>query len=79
MCTVVALLVIVPAALAGSSVANVYAFHGVVAQQILAKQNTVASGTQLPFTGTNLAVMAAAGIALLGLGAGLRRVARKRG
>jgi hypothetical protein len=70
---VLALLVIVPTALA-NPVSATYKHHSVAPNNVIAQQG---QGT-LPFTGTNLAIFAAAAIVLLGLGAGLRRVGRKR-
>lgn len=72
------LLAMVPVALA-NPVTSTYEHHSVAAHNVLSSQAQVTSGGTLPFTGTNLAIMAAAGIALLGLGLGLRRVSRKRG
>jgi len=68
-----ALLVIVPAAVA-NPVSATYRQHSVAPNNVIAQQG---QGT-LPFTGTNLAIVVAAAIMLLGLGVGLRRAARKR-
>lgn len=67
-----------PTALA-DSVSSTYKHHNVPAHSVLAAQAHAASGGQLPFTGTNLTIVAAVSIALLGLGFGLRRLSRKRG
>ena len=82
----VALLVAVPfAAAAGgsSSIVNGYGNQS-VAPSIQVKDKSASLGSTspstgtLPFTGTDLGVFAAAGVVLLGVGIGLRRLGRRK-
>ena len=81
---VVLALVTVPVAAAGSSVLNAYGTAG--SQPVVEVKGATGSApavatngpSELPFTGTDLIVFVAAGTALLGVGFGLRLLARER-
>lgn len=82
---VVFALVTVPVASAGSSVLNGYGTSGsapVVQVKGSTGSNTPTTSSsgpsQLPFTGADLIVFIAAGTALMGVGFGLRRLAREK-
>ena len=78
---VVAMLVVVPFA-AGSSVLSGYGTSGskpvVLVKGTTSSSKPVASGATLPFTGVDLLLITGAGIALVGVGAGLRRLGRDK-
>jgi hypothetical protein len=84
--TVIALLVAVPFAAAAGGSSSVVSGYGqqAVAPSIQVKDKTASLGGTspstgtLPFTGTDLGVFAAAGIVLLGVGFGLRRLGRNK-
>lgn len=80
----VAGLLAVPSALAANgTITKGYGGEGGTVQAILGAKAAapkataaVASSSALPFTGADLALVSAAGIGLLGMGFGLRRIAR---
>lgn len=83
---VVAMLTVVPVASAGSSLLTAYGSQS--AKPVVAvKGTTLASGPtdataetggQLPFTGVDLATLVGAGVLLLGVGFGVRKLAGAR-
>jgi hypothetical protein len=82
---VVAVMVAAQAAMAGSS--TVLGAYGSNSAKPIVKVNGATStanaaaqpkGATLPFTGADLVVVSIAGVALLGLGLGLRRVGRDK-
>lgn len=77
-------LLVVPSGFAASgTIVQGYAGKGGEVQQVLGandapKQTTVvATGSSLPFTGADLALVSAAGMTLLGMGFGLRKIAQR--
>jgi hypothetical protein len=79
---VIAMLVVAPLAAAGSSVLSGYGTSGskpvVQVKGSTSASKPVASGASLPFTGADLLLITGAGIALVGVGAGLRRLGRDK-
>ena len=79
---VIAMLVVAPLAAAGSSVLSGYGTSGskpvVLVKGTTSSSKPVASGATLPFTGVDLLLITGAGIALVGVGAGLRRLGRDK-
>jgi hypothetical protein len=79
---VIAMLVVAPLAAAGSSVLSGYGTSGskpvVQVKGSTSSSKPVASGATLPFTGSDLLLITGAGIALVGVGAGLRRLGRDK-
>jgi hypothetical protein len=76
-------LVAVPAGLAqNGTITKGYGGEGGNVQAVIEEQSApdataaVATGSALPFTGADLALVSFAGITLLGMGFGLRRIAR---
>jgi hypothetical protein len=83
---VVAGLLAAPSALAANgTITKGYGGKGANVQAVLGAKAApkataaVASSSALPFTGADLALVSAAGIALLGMGFGLRKIARRDG
>jgi hypothetical protein len=67
-----------PSALAaGGAAGQTYGGSGGVQNEVSQGAAGVASGSSLPFTGLDLALLIVGGIALLVIGAGLRRAARR--
>ncbi|HEY7381979.1 MAG TPA: hypothetical protein VH572_12270 [Gaiella sp.] len=79
---VVAMLAIAPLAAAGSSVLSGYGTSGskpvVQVKGTTSSATPTASGATLPFTGVDLLLITGAGVALIGVGAGLRRLGRDK-
>lgn len=83
---IAAMLVLAPGALAdNSSVLSGYGGSGAKPVVVVKGETTsgqppasAAAGGTLPFTGSDLGVMVAAGVALAGLGLGMRRLARDK-
>ena len=78
--TVVALLVLAPAALgAGGSASGGYGGNGGNVQNEVSQgaAGAVASQGTLPFTGLDIALLVVGGIALVIVGSGLRRAAKR--
>ena len=79
---VLVVLVIAPVAAAGSSVLSGYGTSGskpvVQVRGATTSSKPVASGATLPFTGSDLLLITGAGIALVGVGVGLRRLGRDK-
>lgn len=68
---------------ANGTITKGYAGNGGSVQAVLGKKTApkataaVASSSSLPFTGADLALVSGAGIALIGMGFGLRKIARR--
>jgi hypothetical protein len=81
MMIVVLAMIVVPFAMAGSSVLSGYGESSQPVAEVkgaTAGQQAASSGpSTLPFTGTDLAVVVVAGIALVGVGFGLRKLGRQ--
>ena len=78
---VVLALAVVPLASADSAVLNGYGTSGstpVVEVKGTTTEPATADAAGLPFTGADLTVFVAAGIALTGVGLGMRRLARNK-